>query len=260
MPDIFDSGEHKRRQSEAEESLPELVQDVEERSTQDVQSEPEDHPDSERNERVHKPKHHKRSVDDYSEVMRRERPTQNSIGAYAPKPLDVAFSTQNPDEDIILLLRQHPITQLKWVLIALVLAAMPILFTSIGMFSFLPDSFYAAGLVGWYLLVLGFIIESFLRWFYNVYIITDERIVDVDFDSLLHRNISSAKIDNIEDVTATAAGFAATLFDYGTVVIQTAAEKREFEFPGVPHPSRVTSLINEMVIEEEREKLEGRVS
>ncbi len=218
-------------------------------------------------ERGHKHSHdqkkdHKRrrTVDDYSAVMRQEKPTTSSIRAYSPKPRGVGFSTQNIDEDIVLLLRQHPITQLKWVIVALLLILAPLLFTSIGMFSFLPDNFYAAGLIGWYLMVVGFSVESFLKWFYNVYIVTDERIIDVDFVSLIHSNVSAAKIDNIEDVTARAAGFAATLFDYGTVYIQTAADKREFEFEGVPHPNKVTSLINEMMIEEEREKLEGRVS
>jgi hypothetical protein len=108
--------------------------------------------------------------------------------------------------------------------------------------------------------VIGFAIESFIKWFYNVYIITDERIIDIDFHSLLFKDISSAKIDNIEDSTASTGGFWGSLFDYGTITIQTAAEKREFEFGSVPHPNKVAKLINELLLEEEREKLEGRVS
>ena len=102
--------------------------------------------------------------------------------------------------------------------------------------------------------------ESFLTWYFNVYIITDERIIDVDFLSLIYQNISSAKIDNIEDVTATKGGALRSVFDFGKVQIQTAAEKREFEFEDVPHPSKVTKLLNELMIEEEVEKIEGRVN
>jgi hypothetical protein len=84
--------------------------------------------------------------------------------------------------------------------------------------------------------------------------------VDVDFYSLLYRSVSEAKLEKIEDVTSTMAGLGGAMFNYGTISVQTAAEKREFEFVNVPQPTKVTKFLNEMVLEEEREKLEGRVS
>lgn len=201
-----------------------------------------------------------KTVDEYSEVMRSLPPTSNPFQAFAAKPLKTFFSDQNSDEHIILVLRKHPITQLKWIITAIVLAIMPFLFNGIAILDFLPINYQLAGLIIWYLLLSGFILESFLTWFFNVYIITDERIIDVDFLSLIYRNISTAKIDNIEDVTATTGGAIQAMFDFGSVQIQTAAEKREFEFDAVPHPNRVSKLLNELLLEEEREKIEGRVN
>lgn len=201
-----------------------------------------------------------RHVDEYSATMRMEKPNSDPLAAYIPKPKNIAFSSQATGENIILMLRQHPVTQGKWILISMFLAILPLLFDSINLLGFLPDTYQFAALLGWYMLLSGFVIESFLMWFFNVYIVTDERIIDIDFSSLIHKNISSAKIDNIEDTTAGTGGFLAALFDYGSVTIQTAAQKREFEFTGVPHPNRVTSLINELILEEEREKIEGRVT
>ena len=103
-----------------------------------------------------------------------------------------------------------------------------------------------AAYVGWYLFLLGFVVESFLAWFFNVYIITDERIVDIDFLSLIYRNISSAKIDKIEDVSARTSGAIRSVFDFGTVQVQTAAEKTQFEFMGVPNPSIVQDKISDL--------------
>ncbi len=205
-------------------------------------------------------KHRKRSVEDYSEVIGRRSSTRNPIAAFAPKPFRTKFSTQGKEEEIILVLRKHPITQVKWLLIAFTLSLAPFLFGSIDLLGFLPGNYQFAGLILWYLMLTGFVLESFLTWFFNVYIITDERIIDVDFLSLIYRNISTAKIDNIEDVTATTGGALKALFNFGTVSIQTAAEKREFEFEDVPRPAQVTKLINELILEEEREKIEGRVS
>ena len=39
----------------------------------------------------------------------------------------------------------------------------------------------------WYLILAAFIFEEFLGWFFNVNIITDERIVEVDFHNLIYR-------------------------------------------------------------------------
>ncbi len=202
----------------------------------------------------------KKHVDEYSSVMRKETPSRDPLQAYAPKPKQVFFDSQLHGEDVLLLLRRHPVTQIKWILIALLLILMPFFFTYVPIFNFLHGRFAVAGVVAWYLMVTGFVLESFLSWFYNAYIITDERVIDIDFESLIYKNISAAKIDNIEDVTATTGGAIQSVFDFGTVKIQTAAEKQEFEFEDVPHPSRVTTLLNELLLEEEREKIEGRVN
>lgn len=202
----------------------------------------------------------KRDITEYSETMRHEIPSANHLAAFVPKPIAMRFSTQAPTENIILLLRQHPVTQIGWIVAAGIGAFLPLLFDFVHFFEYFPLSYQIGVYLGWYLILLGFILESFIKWLYNVYIITDERIIDVDFHHLTYRNISAAKIDNIEDVTAKTAGFLSALFDFGTVTIQTAAAQREFEFNGVPHPVKVKKIINDLILEEEREKIEGRVN
>jgi len=223
----------------------------------DNQSFPEPQPQVERV--LIKHKHRPRNIDDYSAVMRLEKPSTNPLKWFLPKPVRMGFSTQSAGENIILLLRQHPVSQLRWITTALLASLLPVVFSPLEFMGFLPDNYRQALYLGWYLMVVGYTLESFLRWFFNVYIITDERIIDVDFLSLIYKNISAAKIDKIEDTTATTGGFVGSIFNYGTVTIQTAAELREFEFANVSSPNKVTSLINELILEEEREKIEGRV-
>lgn len=201
-----------------------------------------------------------RPVDEYSMVMRHEEASDNPFRAFLPKPEKIFFASQHFEEKVLLLLRQHVVTQLGWILIVTVLSLMPILFFSIGLLDFLPPNYQFATTVGWYLLLIGYALESFLSWFYNVYIITDERIVDVDFYNLLYKNISSAKIDRIEDVTTEAGGILSSVFNYGTVKIQTSGTQTEFEFDHVPQPAKVAAFINEMLVEEEKEKIEGRAN
>jgi hypothetical protein len=192
--------------------------------------------------------------------MRQSLPSHNFFDAFAPKPQNTTFDSQLDNEYVILLLRKHPITQLKYVLTALGLLLAPVLFSFVHLFDFFPARYQMAALILWLLLVLGFILESFLNWFFNCNIITDERVIDVDFESLIYKNISAAKLDNIEDITATTGGAIRSMFDFGTIKIQTAAATTEFECEDAPHPAKVTTLLNELLLEEEREKLEGRVN
>lgn len=201
-----------------------------------------------------------RHVDEYSEVMRAETPTTSLLSAFMPKPVSVYFDNQDKSEHIVLVLRQHPLTLFKPLLITILMIFMPVFLGAVGMFSFLPGNYQFAAIIFWYLITFGFVLEVFLTWFFSVYIITDERIIDVDFVSLIYKDISSAKTDKIEDVTAITGGVLQSMFDYGTIKIQTAGAKSEIDFESIPHPSRVTKLLNELMIEEEREKIEGRVN
>jgi len=201
-----------------------------------------------------------RSVDEYSQVMRSFKPSIHSLHAFAAKPLQTEFATQEAGEQLILLLRKHPITQVGWILIATIFAIIPTFIDPGSFFIFLPADYSVVINIAWYAGVIAFIFQEFLTWYFNVYLITDERVVDVDFNSLINRNITSAKIGNIEDVTATAGGVLQTIIDYGTVTVQTAGAKPEVEFEDVPHPNLIVELLNELLQEEEQEALEGRVN
>jgi membrane protein YdbS with pleckstrin-like domain len=89
--------------------------------------------------------------------------------------------------------------------------------------------------------------------------VTDERVVDVDFLNLIYREITDANIDKIQDVTVQVGGVTEALFNYGNVLIQTASELPLIEFDNVPRPDKVSRILRNLRIEEEQEKIEGRV-
>ncbi|MCD8484894.1 PH domain-containing protein [Candidatus Woesebacteria bacterium] len=202
----------------------------------------------------------KRRPEEYSSVLRGERPSNGIFAAFMPQPHGVGFESQHEHEEILLVLRQHPVVNVVWVTITIILMLAPfLLFPMIPLQVILPGVYMFFLMVAWYLFVTAYVIESFLGWYFNIYIITDERIIDIDFYSLIYKSVSEAKIEKIEDVTSTTAGFFGAFFNYGNIAIQTAAEKREFEFARVPQPAKITKFLNELMIEEEREKIEGRV-
>ena len=185
--------------------------------------------------------------------------THNPLAAYCYKPDGVFFETQEQQEKVILLLRQHPITNIPWILVAIILFLAPNILGQFPLISFLPERFQTAAILLWYLVVTAYVLEKALAWFFNVYILTDERIIDVDFYDLIYRAVSDAKTSKVQDVTYKVGGVIGTIFNFGDVFIQTAGTLPNFDFLKVPNPEEVARILQELQTEEEVEALEGRV-
>jgi hypothetical protein len=185
--------------------------------------------------------------------------THNPLAAYSYLPDKVSFINEDPEEEVILLVRKHPITNMGWILISFMMIIVPSFVTVLTPMELLPGEFQFVLSLVWYLIASAFILEQFLSWFFHVNIITDERIIEVDFMNLVYREITDANIDKIEDVTVEVGGSFRTIFHYGDVIIQTAAQVPKIEFEAVPNPDKVAKVLRELRVEEEQEKLEGRV-
>ncbi len=183
---------------------------------------------------------------------------RNPLAAFAAFPAKVAFETQEKNEPVVLLLRRHWIVNLPWMSLGVLMIFTPLASLFIPIISFLPPRFQLVFMILWYLLTLAFIFEKFLGWFFNVFIVTDERVIDVDFYSLTYKEISEAGLDKIQDITYRVGGVIRSIFDFGTVAIQTAGEVPNIEFEDVPYPAQVVRILNELIVQEEQEMLDGR--
>jgi uncharacterized membrane protein YdbT with pleckstrin-like domain len=181
------------------------------------------------------------------------------LAAFVSKPKNLRFETQQKKEKIVLLLRRHPITNLPWILLTIFLIFAPFLIKRLIPLDFISGNYQLILFLCWYLLTFAFAFEKFLTWFFNVNILTDERVIDINFPTLLYREITETKLDKIQDVNFKTGGYIRSLFNFGDVLIQTAGAIPEICFEAVPKPERVLQVINQLLYEEEQEKLEGRV-
>jgi di/tricarboxylate transporter len=67
--------------------------------------------------------------------------------------------------------------------------------------------------------------------------LTDKSVVEVNQKSLFIRKVSRLSMANVEDVTAEQRGILATIFNYGTLTIQTAGTMENFIFTYCPRPN-----------------------
>lgn len=172
----------------------------------------------------------------------------------------IRFETQEEQEKILMILRRHWLTNILWFLMSVILFLAPAVLRYFPLLSSFPARFQLMFVIIWYLILLMFVFERFLAWFFNMSIITDERIIDVDFLNLTTKKVADADIDKIQDVTFTNNGAIGTIFNYGNVLVQTAAEVVEFVFDSVPNPGKVADVLQHLRIEEKQEAIEGRIN
>jgi len=177
----------------------------------------------------------------------------NVLSSFCPNPKGVSFQTQKDEESIILFLRSHILTNLSWITISFVLIVLPVIiltFLSNFGLDFLStpaaNRFTAVFVLFYYLLVFSFVFVNFLHWFYNVFIVTSERVVDIDYSDVVVHNIAVTDLSHIEDVNYTQSGFIPTFFHYGNLFVQTAGNERNFEAFSVPKPREATHIIGDL--------------
>lgn len=175
-----------------------------------------------------------------------------SLSAYCKDP-KVSFKDQEEGETILLLLRRHGVTNVWWLLVALALAVLPLIFIFGRILppnldvSQLPSIYITFLLAAWYLFIFGFILVNFIDWFFNVDLITNKRLVDMDFINLLFFKSSETNYSKIEDVSYHVSGLLAAAFNYGDVFFQTAGTQENFDLRAVPNPAGVHDLITDLM-------------
>lgn len=157
-------------------------------------------------------------------------------------------------EKIILLLRRHPFIILSKIITWAVAAILPLIFyllmgkTLAGLFSnelFSPLVVLFTSI--YYLYIWLFAFHGFVDYYLDVWIVTNERIVNIEQKGLFARVVSEQRLYRVQDVTSELKGFFSTLLDFGTVYIQTAGEQQRFVFKQVPSPYNVARKINKIV-------------
>lgn len=168
--------------------------------------------------------------------------------AFVENPQNCHFEGQDPNEKIILLLRAHPITNIPWIVLSALFFSLPFFVSRITSFfgfdlNLIPQTFLLIFLIIDYLLTLLVAYEGFLHWYFNVTLITDEKIIDINFESLLYKGVDLAPLSKIEEADSTTAGIFGTFFNFGNVLVQTAGAQVAIAMKNVPRSAKVADLI-----------------
>lgn len=159
------------------------------------------------------------------------------------------FASQQENEKIYLIIREHPIIPsiklgFVFILVGFGVAAHWLIP------SLVPNIFSQTAFAGlslfFYIFYFGLLLGGLLIvvfHYLSLQIITEMRMVDVEQAGLFGREVTEIQIENVEEVTSKATGILATVFNFGNVTVQTSGAQIGFIFENVAHPETVKKLI-----------------
>lgn len=178
--------------------------------------------------------------------------------SYLENPEGLTFEDQELGERPLLILRRHFITNLHWILVSTLLFMVPVLFipflSTLSVFDFLqlPTRYVMIFAVFYYLVVFTYVFVNFITWYFNISLITDKKVIDVEFSNLVYKNVAATKHSLLQDASYSQIGVLRSLFDYGDVLVQTAGSLDNFNFSAVPKPERVVKIVEELIGREQK--------
>jgi membrane protein YdbS with pleckstrin-like domain len=166
---------------------------------------------------------------------------------------------QKSYERIEYVLRRHPLTFVPNVLMFLVLLAVPFAL-SLLLSSAFPDLFADAviypmivlAIAGYLLLTTLFFYTQFVDYYLDIWIVTNDRVIDIEQFGLFSRSITEIDLFRLQDVTTDIHGVFATFFKYGNVTLTTASSNPNIVFRNISNPNQIRNDLISLSHEDRR--------
>ncbi len=183
------------------------------------------------------------------------QPEQDEQASHIPQTPESMGATKEdiaimePGEELVTVIYKHPIGIIaiySQILVAII--ALAVLFVLIAgniLTGFSSQDLIligsAAVIIAAFLIgVLGLSIYVYRR---SKIIVTDKSLVQIIQKAIFNRKVSRLSLSNVEDVSVEQKGILASMFNFGTLTIQTAGEMDNFIFPLCPTPNKFAEQI-----------------
>jgi len=164
--------------------------------------------------------------------------------------------TFEENEQTVKIVRRHYLVIIPMVISLMLAALAPLLFFIFITSGFVPldaniiqvvqNTFSKWKVFGYSLWLLLLWVIFFIEWtnyYLDLWIITNKRIIDVEQKGFFHREVTSFRFGQIQDITVETRGIIETFFKFGTLQIQTAGHGRDIIIRDAHYPEEARSLI-----------------
>jgi hypothetical protein len=127
------------------------------------------------------------------------------------------FEDQLDNEEVLLVFRKHPVVMRRGLVISmlcLLAGVLPSLIKPV-------ISYFFIGLGIGFVVGLIVMMPYWIAWFYSVYIVTNQRLIQITQKGLFHKSVVDIGLNQIQMVNYEINGLQETLLGFGTIIIQT---------------------------------------
>jgi hypothetical protein len=185
--------------------------------------------------------------EEFREVV--PRTEGSGINGLILRPKSISFATQNRGEQVFMLLRRHWWINIGWITSEAFSASVPVFIyfladlAGFNLVDILGWKLFATLLLMFYSVIITNTIRHLADWYFNLYLVTNQRVVDFDFHPFTSSGVSESSLNTIQDVKQKSVGFWASIFNYGDIEIFSAADRNVIKFNYVPNPTLVRDKI-----------------
>lgn len=135
------------------------------------------------------------------------------------------FDDQFDDEEVLYLFRKHPIVMRKGIIYASIAVLLGPLYV-LALTFLTPDNlpslnFFFLSLAASVVLAGIVFLPSWITWYFSIYIVTDQRLIQVMQKGMFHRSVVDMSLSQIQMVNYEISGLEQTLLGFGTIMMQT---------------------------------------
>ncbi len=158
------------------------------------------------------------------------------------KAKSLHFKEQFEDEEVLLVFRKHPIVMRKGLLLWSVAILLGV---SIALIK--PTyGYFFGGLGAGFLLGLILLFPYWVKWYFSVYIMTNQRFIQ-QTRAILQTSFVDISLDQVQMINYQIAGVEQTLLGFGTIVVQTYVG--DLVIRDVGHPAKIQKRMVEILRE-----------
>ena len=100
----------------------------------------------------------------------------------------------------------------------------------------------------WLLIVWMMLFTVWTNYYLDIWIVTDKRIINIDQIHLFRRDVSTLRVERVQDIKVEVHGLFATIFNFGNLQVQTAGPEANFYLiRGIANPDIVRNVILQRV-------------
>lgn len=100
----------------------------------------------------------------------------------------------------------------------------------------------------WVMMIWCMITQVWTDHHLDMWLITNQRIIDVEQDGFFSRRVSTFRLDRIQDVTIDISGFWNTMFNFGDIIVDTAGgQTGRFTMHNIFEPKVVKDIISKQL-------------